>query len=56
MENEEYIFNLSDDYKVLALNDLREEDIIRKQSLIHMIDWISKHPFIKSCRIGENKW
>lgn len=53
MENEEYTFNLSDEYKSIALRDLREDDLIRKQSLEQMTEWIKKHPYIKSCRTGK---
>lgn len=42
--------NLSDEYKAIAQRDLREDDTIRQQSLDQMVDWIKKHPFIKSCR------
>lgn len=42
--------HLSDEYKAIAQRDLREDDTIRKQSLEQMVEWIEKHPFIKSCR------
>lgn len=53
MAQDEYCFSLSDEYKNIALRDLREDDLIRKQSLEQMIDWIKKHPYIKSCRTGK---
>lgn len=42
--------NLSDEFKKIAERDLREDDTIRQQTLVQLVDWIEKHPFIKSCR------
>lgn len=56
MSQEEYTFSLSDEYKSIALRDLREDELIRKQSLDQMIDWIKKHPYIKSCRTGMKNY
>ncbi|KAK9883995.1 hypothetical protein WA026_004930 [Henosepilachna vigintioctopunctata] len=46
----EYVFQLPDAEKKKALDELREDDNIRKQSLDQMRDWILKHPNIKRCR------
>ncbi|XP_019865108.1 retinaldehyde-binding protein 1 isoform X2 [Aethina tumida] len=47
---EEYICKLNDTDKKRALDELREDDNIREQSLAQMRDWINKHPNIKKCR------
>lgn len=47
---DEYIFNVSEIYKVIAKNDLREDDNVRNSSLKQMREWIAKHPHIKRCR------
>lgn len=44
---------LSDEFKAIAERDLREDDTIRKQSLEQMVDWIKKHPYIRSCRTDD---
>lgn len=38
-----------------ARNELREDDIRKEQALKHFREWISKHPFIKNIRQGNNK-
>lgn len=50
---EEYICKLNDTDKKRALDELREDDNIREQSLAQMRDWINKHPNIKKCRTGN---
>ncbi|XP_053688459.1 retinaldehyde-binding protein 1-like [Sabethes cyaneus] len=45
-----YSFTLSDEYRELARKELREDDEIRKQTLIQMREWIEKNPYIKKCR------
>lgn len=47
---EEYIFNVSDKYKEIAKNDLREDENVRNNALKQMREWIAKHPNIKRCR------
>ncbi|XP_055535996.1 clavesin-2-like [Wyeomyia smithii] len=47
---EPYIFSLSDKYRELARKELGEDDDIRQQSLTHLREWISKHPYIRKCR------
>ncbi|KAL3287324.1 hypothetical protein HHI36_001799 [Cryptolaemus montrouzieri] len=46
----DYIFQLPDAEKKKALDELREDDNIRTQSLDQMREWIQKHPNIKKCR------
>ncbi|XP_055608419.1 clavesin-1-like [Uranotaenia lowii] len=45
-----YSFNLADKYKLVAQDELREEDDIRENALKQFREWIAKHPLIKSCR------
>ncbi|EAT36454.1 AAEL011454-PA [Aedes aegypti] len=47
---EPYQFKLSDKFRKLALEELREDDDIREQSLTQMREWIAKHPYIRKCR------
>nr|CAH7749386.1 unnamed protein product [Callosobruchus chinensis] len=47
---EDYICRLDDTEKKKALDELREDENIRDQSLQQMRDWIAKHPNIKKCR------
>ncbi|KXJ75161.1 hypothetical protein RP20_CCG012215 [Aedes albopictus] len=47
---EPYRFELSDKFRQLALEELREDDDIRQQSLTQMREWIAKHPYIRKCR------
>lgn len=49
-ETEAYICTLPPEEKKKALEELREDDNIREQSLDQMREWISKHPNIKRCR------
>lgn len=48
--NNEYVCNLPEDVKKTALEELREDENIREQSLQQIREWISKHPNIKKCR------
>ncbi|KAF5275221.1 hypothetical protein FQR65_LT04255 [Abscondita terminalis] len=48
--SEEYVCTLSENLKKTALDELREDDSSRQQSLDQMREWISKHPSIKTCR------
>lgn len=50
---QEYSFDLPETERKKALEELREDDNIREQSLDQMRDWISKHPNIKKCRTGK---
>ncbi|XP_058122033.1 clavesin-2-like [Anopheles ziemanni] len=47
---EKYEFTLPEQYRKLALEELREDDEIREQSLAQMREWIAKHPYIRKCR------
>ncbi|XP_065082665.1 clavesin-1-like [Ochlerotatus camptorhynchus] len=47
---EPYTFTLSDKFRKLAQEELREDDEIREQSLTQMREWIAKHPYIRTCR------
>lgn len=49
---DDYICQLPQSERNKALEELREDDNIRKQSLNQMRDWINKHPNIKKCRTG----
>ncbi|XP_060536110.1 clavesin-2 [Cylas formicarius] len=48
--NDEYVSTLPESEKKRALDELREDDNIRDQSLEQMREWINKHPNIKKCR------
>lgn len=52
---QEYVCQLPDNVKKIALEELREDDNIREQSLQQMREWIDKHPNIKKCRTGKLK-
>ncbi|KAH0535829.1 clavesin-2-like [Cotesia glomerata] len=45
-----YKCSLSKETQKIALEELREDENIRNQSLEQFRDWILKHPFIKRCR------
>ena len=47
---EKYVLNVSEKYKNIAENDLREDDNVRNPALKQMREWIAKHPHIKRCR------
>ncbi|GJQ82709.1 hypothetical protein Trydic_g19720 [Trypoxylus dichotomus] len=47
---EEYVCRLPEETRKLALEELREDDTIREQSLEQMRDWIDKNANIKNCR------
>ncbi|XP_049293778.1 retinaldehyde-binding protein 1-like [Anopheles funestus] len=47
---DQYEFTLSDLYRNIAKEELREDDEIREQSLVQMREWIAKHPYIRKCR------
>lgn len=48
-----YECHLPENVKKIALEELREDDNIREQSLEQMREWIAKHPNIKRCRTGK---
>lgn len=52
-QEELYKSDVTPQAKEVALKELREDDLIREQSLEQMRDWISKHPAIKKCRTGK---
>ncbi|XP_032598767.1 clavesin-1 [Drosophila grimshawi] len=45
-----YVCSLSPEMKLLAKEDLHEDDNIRRQALAQFREWIAKHPHIKKCR------
>lgn len=51
-EGEKYVCSLPEDVQKIALEELREDENIRDQSLEQMREWITKHPNIKRCRTG----
>lgn len=50
---QEYVCNLPESVQKIAMEELREDDNIREQSLQQLREWISKHPAIKKCRTGN---
>ncbi|XP_055603783.1 alpha-tocopherol transfer protein-like [Uranotaenia lowii] len=51
---EPYEFKLSDKFRKLAKEELREDDEIREQALTQLREWIAKHPYIRKCRTNAN--
>lgn len=49
----EYVCQLPEGSRKVALEELREDDAIREQSLAQMRDWIDKNVNIKNCRTGK---
>ncbi|ETN63203.1 hypothetical protein AND_005074 [Anopheles darlingi] len=47
---DEYRCTLPERYRKLANEQLREDELIRKQALDQMRQWIAKHPYIRRCR------
>lgn len=47
---DDYRCSLSEKYRALALEQLREDDTLREQALEAMRTWIAKHPYIRRCR------
>uniref|UniRef100_A0A182JRX9 CRAL-TRIO domain-containing protein n=1 Tax=Anopheles christyi TaxID=43041 RepID=A0A182JRX9_9DIPT len=45
-----YSFDLSDKYKIMAQDELREDDDMRENALKQFREWIAKHPLIRKCR------
>lgn len=52
-DTQEYICSLPEAVKKTALEELRENEDIREQSVEQMREWINKHPNIKKCRTGK---
>lgn len=50
---EDTVVSLPEPLRKTALEELREDDNIRQQSLEQVREWIKKHPAIKSCRTGK---
>lgn len=48
--SDDYVCKLSESLRKVALEELREDDTIRQQSLDQMREWINKHAAIKTCR------
>lgn len=48
---DDYQFRLPDKYKQIALDELREDDNIRRQALAQFRECIAKHPNIQRCRM-----
>ena len=44
---------LPDDVAKLAKEDLREDELVKRQSLDRMREWLSKNSEIKFCRTGK---
>jgi len=51
---DEYVCNLPANVMKIALDELREDQNIRDQSLAQFREWIQKHPNIKKCRTDSN--
>ncbi|XP_055536184.1 alpha-tocopherol transfer protein-like [Wyeomyia smithii] len=47
---DEYRCTLSEKYRQIAKEQLREDDTLREQALEAMRAWIAKHPYIRRCR------
>ncbi|XP_031839310.1 clavesin-2 [Nomia melanderi] len=50
VEEHDYGCSLSESTKLIAREELREDDAIKKQALDQFRQWIGKHPNIKRCR------
>lgn len=48
-----YVCELPESSRKLALDELREDDFVRQQSLDQMREWINKNSNIKKCRTGN---
>ena len=53
---DQYVCNLPESSRKLALDELREDDFVRQQSLDQMRDWINKNSNIKKCRTGNESF
>lgn len=51
---ESYKFELSDQFRTLAKDELREDDDVRQQAMAQLKEWIEKNPYIKRCRTDAN--
>lgn len=52
-EEDNYECKLSNETKILAKNELREDKNTRDQALEQMRSWIKLNPRIKNCRLGK---
>uniref|UniRef100_A0A182IKJ0 CRAL-TRIO domain-containing protein n=1 Tax=Anopheles atroparvus TaxID=41427 RepID=A0A182IKJ0_ANOAO len=48
---ESYKFTLPQLYRKIALEELREDDVVREQALTKMREWIVSNPHIRKCRV-----
>lgn len=53
VQGDKYVCSLPEEVQKVALEELREDQNIRDQSLEQMREWITKHPNIKCCRKGN---
>lgn len=54
MADESYGKELAEEVNKLAKEDLREDDLLKKQSLDRMREWLAKSSEIKFCRDGNH--
>ncbi|ETN60445.1 hypothetical protein AND_007925 [Anopheles darlingi] len=47
---DEYTFTLTELYRQIAKDELREDDAVRERSLTEMRQWIANNPHIRKCR------
>lgn len=52
-ESDEYVNKLTPQLQKIALDELRENNNIRSQSIVQFREFIVKHPYIKKCRTGN---
>ncbi|XP_062549661.1 retinaldehyde-binding protein 1-like [Armigeres subalbatus] len=50
MSADQYNCQLSDQFRTLAKDELREDDNVRHQAMNQLKEWIEKNPHIKKCR------
>uniref|UniRef100_A0AAG5D4X2 CRAL-TRIO domain-containing protein n=1 Tax=Anopheles atroparvus TaxID=41427 RepID=A0AAG5D4X2_ANOAO len=51
---ESYKFTLPDLYRNIALEELREDDVVREHALTQMREWIVSNPHIRKCRVDAS--
>jgi hypothetical protein len=51
---DKYVCTLSNELKIIAKKELREDDRIRDQTIDAMRDWIKKTSYIQNCRMDSN--
>ncbi|KXJ71483.1 hypothetical protein RP20_CCG020458 [Aedes albopictus] len=47
---DQYKFELTDQFRTLAKEELREDENVRQQAMAQLKEWIEKNPYIKNCR------